>query len=220
MIVQSVKEVGVPASGGGFCSVKGIFSKVIKLVNVNPVDEDWLNGIIPDLKIDGRTAVQLPDRPTKIHGVVTLGEVKGLAKVSETVAHRAGRINSDIKKSAAALDAKYPGSTVSTELMKYGKDGEYLALVTGSLGNCSADVLVIVDFIAGNLDGSRPRAAYYQRRSALQHIPPLCRVLLRPIHYAPLGSPHPRLLSRCRCRESPPLLLPQFPDHRFAPALE
>ena len=33
--------------------------------------------------------------------------------------------------------------------MKYGKDGEYLALVTGSLGNCSADVLVIVDFIAG-----------------------------------------------------------------------
>ena len=121
-----------------------------KLVNVNPVDEDWLNGIIPNLKIDGRAAVQLPDRPTtKIHGVVTLGEVKGLAKVSETVAHRAGRINPDIKKSAAALDTKYPGSTVSAELMKYGKDGAYLALVTGSLGNCSADVLVIVDFIAG-----------------------------------------------------------------------
>ena len=80
---------------------------------------------------------------------MTLGEVKGLAKVSETVAHRAGRINPDIKKSVAALDAKYPGSTVSAELMKYGKDGEYLALVTGSLGNCSADVLVIVDFIAG-----------------------------------------------------------------------
>ena len=52
MIVQSVKEVGVPASGGGFGSVKGIFSKVIKLVNVNPQDEDSLNGIIPDFKIE------------------------------------------------------------------------------------------------------------------------------------------------------------------------
>ncbi len=80
---------------------------------------------------------------------MALGEVKGLAKVSETVAHRAGRIDPDIKKSAAALDAKYPGSTVSAELMKYGKDGEYLALVTGSLGNCSADLNVVVDLIAG-----------------------------------------------------------------------
>ena len=120
------------------------------MVNVHPADEDsWLNGIIPDLKIDGRSALQLTDRPTKLHGVVTLGEVKGLAKVSETVAHRAGRINPDIKRSAAALDATYQGSAASTELMKYGKGGEYLALVTGSLGNCSADVLVIVDFIAG-----------------------------------------------------------------------
>ena len=33
--------------------------------------------------------------------------------------------------------------------MKYCQGSEYLALVTGSLGNCSADVLVIVDFIAG-----------------------------------------------------------------------
>jgi hypothetical protein len=35
------------------------------------------------------------------------------------------------------------------EKKKYGEGGKYLALVTGSLGNCSADVLVIVDFIAG-----------------------------------------------------------------------
>jgi hypothetical protein len=147
--VQSVKEVGIPACGGGFGSVKGIFSKQIKQTNVLPADQDRLNGIIPDFKIDGRGALQLPDRPTKLHGVVTLGEVKGLAKVSETVAQRAGRINSDIKKSAAALDAKYPGSTVSMELMKYGQTGEYLALVTGSLANCSADVSVLVDFIAG-----------------------------------------------------------------------
>jgi hypothetical protein len=35
-----------------------------------------------------------------------------------------------------------------SEKRKYGKDGKYLALVTGSLGNCSTDVLVVVDFIA------------------------------------------------------------------------
>ena len=46
------------------------------------------------------------------------------------------------------LDAKYPGSKVLDEKNKYGVNGDYLALVTGSLGNCSADVLVVIDFIA------------------------------------------------------------------------
>ena len=35
------------------------------------------------------------------------------------------------------------------EKKKYGEGGKYLALVTGSLGNCSADLNVIVDLIAG-----------------------------------------------------------------------
>jgi len=92
--------------------------------------------------------VRLPDRsPTIIHDNVILAEVKGLATVSETVAHRAGRINPDIKKAAAALDTKYVGSSVLKEMKKY-NDGTFLALVTGSLGNCSADVLVVVEFIA------------------------------------------------------------------------
>jgi hypothetical protein len=83
---------------------------------VLPADQAALNGIIPDGKIDGRAAVLLADHiPTKLHGVVTLVEVKGLATVAETVGHRAGRIDSDIEKAAAALDTKYEGSTVLTE---------------------------------------------------------------------------------------------------------
>ena len=109
-----------------------------------------INGIIPDAKIDGRAAVRLADRPpNELHDTVTLVEVKGLATVAETVAHRAGRIDSDIDKAALALDTKYPGSTVLAEKKKYGEGGKYLALVTGSLGNCSADLNVVVDLIAG-----------------------------------------------------------------------
>ena len=69
--------------------------------------------------------------------------------MAETVAHRASRIDSDIDKAAVALDTKYPGSTVLAEKKKYGEGGKYLALVTGSLGNCSADLNVVVDLIAG-----------------------------------------------------------------------
>ena len=68
----------------------------------------------------------------------------------ETVQQRAERTDRDIIKHAEALGAKYPGSKVLDEKNRYGVNGngKYLALVTGSLGNCSADVLVVVDFIA------------------------------------------------------------------------
>jgi hypothetical protein len=46
------------------------------------------------------------------------------------------------------LDAKYVGSTLA-EKRKHGKDGKYLAFVTGSLGNLSADVYTLIEFIAG-----------------------------------------------------------------------
>ena len=68
--------------------------------------------------------------------------VKGLGTVNgETVQQRADRIDRDIIKHAEALDAKYPGSKVLDEKNRYGVNGNsmYLALVTGSLGNCSAD---------------------------------------------------------------------------------
>jgi hypothetical protein len=97
-----------------------------------------------------RAAVRLTDcPPNKLHDTVTLVEVKGLATVAETVAHRAGRIDSNIDKAASALDTKYPELAVLAEKKKYGEGGKYLALVTGSLGYCSADLKFIVDLIAG-----------------------------------------------------------------------
>jgi hypothetical protein len=47
------------------------------------------------------------------------------------------------------LDARFAGSTVVAEKKKFVKDGKYLALVTGSLGNLSADVYTYIEFIAG-----------------------------------------------------------------------
>ena len=146
--VGKVKEVGIPARGGGYGSLKGIFSKNINQSNVSPEDQQALNGIIPDGSSDGRAVPQLENHVTSLNDRVVLWEVKGLSTQSETVQARASRIDPDIDKAAADLDAKYPGSTVLQEKKKYGKDGKYLALVTGSLGNFSSDVLTLVEFIA------------------------------------------------------------------------
>ena len=81
--------------------------------------------------------------------MVTLVEIKGLCTISgETVQQRAERIERDIVRHAEALDAKYPGSKVLNEKNMYGDKGRFLTLVTGSLGDCSADLLVVAEFIA------------------------------------------------------------------------
>lgn len=55
-VVRLIKEAGIPASGGGYGSVKGIFSKNVNQSNLSPADQGTLNGIIPDAKIDGRAS--------------------------------------------------------------------------------------------------------------------------------------------------------------------
>ena len=45
---------------------------------------------------------------------------------------------------------QFSGSTVLDELNRYGVEGKVLALVTGFLGNCSPDLLVVIDLIAAN----------------------------------------------------------------------
>jgi hypothetical protein len=108
----------------GFGSVKAIFSENINQSNVRPEDQVALDGIIPDALIDAR-AVPQPKyfHITKIHGKVTLVEVKGLSSQKQTVDQRASLIDSDIKKAAASLDARYVGSTILAEKRKNGKDG-------------------------------------------------------------------------------------------------
>ena len=146
--VGKVKEVGVPARGGGYGSLKGTFSKNIDQSNLRPEDQQVLNGMIPDGYSDSRAVPELENHVTVLNGRAVLWEVKTLSTQSEKVQARANRINPDIDKAAADLDAKYPGSTVLQEKKKYGKDGKYLALVTGALGNFSSDVLTLVEFIA------------------------------------------------------------------------
>ena len=143
-------SIQIHAVGGGFGSCKGFFSKSINQGNVSPDDEALINGIIPDGVVDGRGVPVLDGHdPTKLHNTVTLIETKGLGTVNgETVQQRADRINRDYVRHAEAIDAKLPGSTVLDELNRYGVDGRVLALVTGSLGNCSSDLLVAIDLIA------------------------------------------------------------------------
>jgi hypothetical protein len=65
---------------------------------------------IPDALIDARAIPQLKDfHITKIHGTVSLVEVKGLSLQEQTVDERANLIDSDIEKAAASLDARYAG---------------------------------------------------------------------------------------------------------------
>jgi hypothetical protein len=78
-VVNIAKENCVAMRGGGFGSVKGIFSKNINQSNIRPDDQAALNGIIPDALIDDRAIPQPKDfHITKIHGKVSLVEVKGL----------------------------------------------------------------------------------------------------------------------------------------------
>ena len=80
--------------------------------------------MIPDGSSDSRAVPELENHVTVLNGRVVLGEVKTLSTQSEKVQARANRIDPDIDKAAAELDAKYPGSTVLQEKKKYGKDGK------------------------------------------------------------------------------------------------
>jgi hypothetical protein len=107
-VVNTAKENCVPVRGGGFGSVKGIFSGNINQSNVRADDQAALNGIITDALIDARAIPQPKDfHITKIHGKVSLVEVKGLSSQKQTVDERANLIDSDIEKAAASLEAKY-----------------------------------------------------------------------------------------------------------------
>ena len=147
--IGCLKDAGIVSRGGGYGSLKGIFSKCIDQSNIRPEDKRKINGILPDGSANGYGVPQIIGfHKTKLHDFETLLEFKGLSTQSESVEDRASRIDRDIEEAAADLDSRYPGSTVLEEKRKYGKDGKYLALVTGSLGNLSSDFSTIVEFIA------------------------------------------------------------------------
>ena len=135
-----------------------------------------------------------PDfHPTKIHGVVSLGEFKSLADQSGiTVEACARRIDPTIENHAMALDIRYPGSTVLAEKRKYGQNGKYLAFVTGAFGNLSSDFLVLIDFITS----VKAVHSLQWHITMLRPIPPTFDLFLWTLCFTPLGSSHSSALSR------------------------
>ena len=73
----------------------------------------------------------------------------------DSVQLTAKRCNSALKGSSVTSSGmprrwmkNIPDRRFWKEKNKYGAKGKFLTLVTGSLGNCSADLLVVVDFVA------------------------------------------------------------------------
>ena len=52
--VSLLKDNGIITRGGGFGSVNGVFRMAINQSNISPEDQRAVNGILPDLQIDGR----------------------------------------------------------------------------------------------------------------------------------------------------------------------
>jgi hypothetical protein len=71
--------------------------------NVRPEDQAALNGTTPDALIDARAMQMLTDfQVTKINGVASLVEAKGLSLQLQTFDARVKRIDADIELAATA----------------------------------------------------------------------------------------------------------------------
>ena len=146
-LVKQVEIAQVPVKGGHRGTCKNTFSKCYNPGDpIDEVDARLLQGIIPDMVVDARDCDAGPfTSPNQLVGRRFLVEHKTLASLLISVAARAKKILSDIKKRAEELDTRHPGSTFVHELGMY---GEYVALVTGPFGNLSTDFKSLVDFIA------------------------------------------------------------------------
>ena len=156
-VASILRSQGVIVRGGGGrgCTVKDIFAHCIHSDPAHPVNEtdrERLQGIIPDLLIDGRSLSNGGDtgpfKSTIFDGRQTLGEMKTLSRRDISLPARALQIQKDIVDNARKLDETYPGSTVSEELKRYGVDGKYLALVAGPFGNLSNDFVAVASLYA------------------------------------------------------------------------
>ena len=85
---------------------------------------------------------------------------------------------SDIFVTSAQLEAKKRKSKV-------------LALVTGSLGNCSSDLLVVIDLIAATKTVRALELRTANRDQLFSIAPPISDFFFRPVHHAPVGPTHP-----------------------------
>jgi len=145
-LCESAGSAGVPFKGGYGNTCKNIFAHCIHHNLVSDDDERHLQGIIPDMMVDGS---QPPGEPANyLDNCRHLVELKTLSQRGVLVDDRAQRIQRDVEQHAKDLDARDPRNTVYTELMSYGIRGQYVALVVGRFGEFSKDFIKLRDFIA------------------------------------------------------------------------
>jgi len=149
-VVRLLSDAGIRAKGGHTGSCKGIFAKCIDARLLNEDGQRLLQGIIPDILIDGRNCGSGPfsGMSNRLVGRQTLVEHKTLAATSISVKARAERAKRQYQQRAQDLDATFPDSTFVREMMTYGANGAICVLVSGPFGNLSDDFSLVVDLIA------------------------------------------------------------------------
>jgi len=145
-LCETVGSAGIHFKGGYGNTCKNIFAHCIHHNLVSDDDERHLQGIIPDMMVDGS---QPPGEPGNyLDNCRHLVELKTLPQRGVLVDDRAQRIQRDVEQHAKDLDARDPRNTVYTELMSYGIRGQYVALVVGRFGEFSKDFIKLRDFVA------------------------------------------------------------------------
>ena len=177
-VVRLLNEAGIRAKGGHTGSCKGIFAKCVDARLLNEDGQRLLQGIIPDMLLDGRSCGLGPfmGMRNRLVGVQTLVEHKTLAAVLTKLEARVEQVRRWYSQQAQVLDARYPGSTFSKELLSYGLNGALCVLVSGPFANLSDDFGLVVDLIAQEKATAwiekrkvNPNAALAQFRRGLVH---------------------------------------------------
>ena len=155
-----LKEAGIRYTGGTRNTCKNMFKGAIRGRPGVNIEDCNLQGMIPDLVIDGST---LPAVGSIYDGVKTICDVKTLSPgqgyVDRTmdVQKRADNVNNEYHNKANKLDRDFNGTQVGTighvrrELCTYGKDGTVMGLVVGPYGECSSQLENMIDFTAKHI---------------------------------------------------------------------
>ena len=157
LIAGFCNEAGIRYTGGTRNTCKNMFRAAIRGRPGVDIEECNLQGMIPDLVIDGST---LPAVGSLYDGVKTICDVKtlspgqGYVERTMNVQKRADNVNMEYHNKANKLDRSLNGTQVGTvgpikrELCSYGKDGTVMGLVVGPYGECSSQLENLIDFIA------------------------------------------------------------------------
>ena len=172
LLSRWLKRAHVPHKGGAWGNpqtCKDTFSEQINRLSDNDSDNNrWLQGIIPDLKINALYLDHLEEGAYSRFGdATTPGDFKALAPgqaysespstaFGASVQKRADKVHEDYHRTAKKLDAKlgtHADATgpVETEMNSY-NSGRVSGFVIGALGGVSMQVRDLADLVACELN--------------------------------------------------------------------